>query len=105
MVESTYRTDDAAGERLRAIAAELLLIARSGARLPAEQVRQVVTSTTLLYSAAVSTEGKELSLADPAVNATDAVVLTCALLRGQNLNPFDLTLWFGRVDADSAANS
>ena len=39
----------------------------------------------------------EVPLADPSVSPTDAVVLCCALLRGQDLNPFDLGLWFGRV--------
>lgn len=87
--------------RLRAIAAELREMAREG-ETPVGALREAISAATLLYSAAVTARGREVPLADPAVDTTSSVVLACALLRAQDLNPFDLALWFGRVVPDDA---
>ncbi|WP_426959351.1 hypothetical protein [Muricoccus radiodurans] len=92
---------DTPAARLDAVAAELRALA--GADLPPEALRGAIGAATLLYAAAVRRMGHEIALADPEVSPTDAVVLCCALLRGQDLNPFDLSLWFGRVTPDPRA--
>ena len=102
MAESISSPDDMTRARLAAVAAELRSILEAGGALAPSGVREVMTAATLLYSAAVSRAGRELSLADRTVSATDTVVLACALLRSQNLSPFELTLWFGRTNLDDA---
>jgi hypothetical protein len=87
-----------------AIAAEIRTMVRSEVPIPADDIRRLVTATTLLYSAAVTRTGYELSLADSEISPTDTVVLTCALLRGQDLNPFDLALWFGQANLDTGTS-
>ena len=104
MVESISPIDDTARGRLADVVAELRSILEVGGNLAPSEVRQVMTSATLLYAAAVRRAGRELPLADHAVSATDTVVLACALLRSQNLSPFDLTLWFGRTNLDDVTN-
>lgn len=94
--------DASLAHRLGAIAAELRALAGSGAAVPEDGLRDLMGAATLLYSASARHLGREVSLADPSVSPTDAVVLCCAALRGQGLNPFDLTLWFGRVAPDPA---
>lgn len=104
MVGSISPIDETAPDRLALVAAELRSILEAGGNLAPAEVRKVMTSATLLYAAAVARDGRELSLADQAVSATDTVVLACALLRSQGLSPFDLTLWFGRTNSDETTN-
>ena len=73
--------------------------------LPAAEVRQALVASALLYGSSVRQAGHEISLADPDLTPTDVVVLCCALLRARDLNPFDLTLWFGRVVPDAETGS
>jgi hypothetical protein len=61
-----------------------------------EQVRAAVTAATRLYAAACEAAGRELPPLDPGVSTTEALTLACALLRSQNLTPFDMALWFSR---------
>ena len=99
MAESMSRSD-----RLSAIASDLRAMAADADPPEDRALRDVLISATLLYGAAARSRGTELSLADPALTPTDAVVLCCALLRAQDLNPFDLTLWFGRVAPDPGSS-
>ena len=91
--------------RLDAVAAELRALAALPEDLPPASLRGLISAVTLLYGAAARLRGHEIALDDPSVSATDSVVLCCALLRAQGLNPFDLTLWFGRITPDPVAAS
>ena len=61
-----------------------------------EAIRQLVSDATVAYARAVEEHGEELPPLRADVCTTDALTLACALLRSQNLNPFDLALWFSR---------
>ncbi len=61
-----------------------------------ESIRDLVSEATLAYARAVEECGEELPPLRAEVSTTDAMTLACALLRSQNLNPFDLALWFSR---------
>ena len=53
-----------------------------------------------LYAAMVEEEesGTEaVPVIDGTVSTTEAMVVACALLRAQRLNPFDLAVWFSRT--------
>jgi len=71
-------------------------MSRSNAVPNAATVRAAVSSATRLYAQACEAAGKELPPLDPGVSATDALTLACALLRSQDLTPFDMALWFSR---------
>ena len=43
----------------------------------------------------------EVPAVDSTVSTTEAMVVACALLRAQHMNPFDLALWFSEDDAES----
>jgi hypothetical protein len=59
-------------------------------------VRAAVTVATRLYAEACEAAGRELPPLDPGVSTTEALTLACALLRSQDLTPFDMALWFSR---------
>ena len=99
------RSEPSADGRLAAIAAELRRMGEAEQVQQGAELRDVLVAATMLYGAAVRQLGHELSLAGGRMTPTDAVVLCCALLRAQDLNPFDLTLWFGRVAPDIEAGS
>ena len=61
-----------------------------------DSVRAAVTAATKLYAAACEDAGRELPPLDSSVSTTEALTLACALLRSQNLTPFDMALWFSR---------
>ena len=89
-------------ERLREIGLQLNQIAAhvlagNGselADLPA--LDHLLTPLVKLYAAATEVTGKELPPVTQEATATEVVVLACALLRAQDLNPFDLAIWFSR---------
>lgn len=64
--------------------------------LTEDDVRAIVSATTRLYSNASSQAGRELPPLTPDVSTTDALTLSCALLRSQDLTPFEMAMWFGR---------
>ena len=64
------------------------------ATLSPEQVRAIVSAATRLYAAASSRAGEELPPVGPEVSTTDAVSLACALVRSQDLTPFEMAVWF-----------
>ncbi|MEI9812685.1 MAG: hypothetical protein WDO18_08420 [Acidobacteriota bacterium] len=68
----------------------------SNAELDPEAVRAMVTAATRLYAQACESAGRELPPLDASVSTTEALTLACALLRSQDLTPFDMALWFSR---------
>ena len=70
------------------------------AQVQPEDVTHLVSGAVKLY-AAIAEEaepGAEIApVIDRTVSTTEAMVVACALLRAQRLNPFDLALWFQRA--------
>ena len=64
--------------------------------LTEDEVRAVISAATRLYANASSHAGRELPPLSPDVSTTDALTLSCALLRSQDLTPFEMAMWFGR---------
>ena len=64
--------------------------------LSPEDVRAIVSAATRLYSNASGRAGYELPPVDTTVSTTDAISLACALVRSQDLTPFEMAMWFGR---------
>lgn len=64
--------------------------------LSPEQVRAVLSAAIRLYAAASERAGRELPPAGPEISTTDAVTLACALVRSQDLTPFEMAVWFSR---------
>jgi len=77
------------------VVATLEQLVESGALTP-EQVRAIVSAATRLYAAASARAGQELPPLGPEVSTTDAVTLACALVRSQDLTPFEMAVWFSR---------
>ena len=61
-----------------------------------EEVQAAVTAATRLYASACEAAGRELPPVDKSITTTEALTLACALLRSQDLTPFDMALWFNR---------
>jgi len=64
--------------------------------LTEDEVRAIVSATTRLYANASAHAGRELPPLTREVSTTDALTLSCALLRSQDLTPFEMAMWFGR---------
>ena len=64
--------------------------------LSPDDVRAIVSATTRLYANASAHAGRELTPVAQDVSTTDAITLACALLRSQDLTPFDMAMWFSR---------
>ena len=64
--------------------------------LTEDQVRAIVSAATRLYANASAQAGRELPPLTPDVSTTDAITLACALLRSQDLTPFDMAMWFSK---------
>jgi hypothetical protein len=91
------------GLQLNQIAAQVLADNGSElADLPA--LDQLLTPLVKLYAAATEATGRELPPVTQEATATEVVVLACALLRAQNLNPFDLAIWFSRGNQRAGAH-
>jgi hypothetical protein len=90
-------------EKLSGILAELreqierVVQAGELAGVPREAVTQLVTGAVKLYAALVEELESEIPAIDSTVSTTEAMVVACALLRAQRMNPFDLALWFSRT--------
>ena len=79
-----------------AAAVSLLDQLAQAADVSADDVRSVVSAATRLYATASTRAGRELPPLTGDVTTTDALTLACALLRSQNLTPFDMAMWFSR---------
>lgn len=66
-----------------------------------DDLRALVGCAARAHAAASEAAGYELPVADARMATTEAVVLACALLRAQELTPFDLALWFSRSGGQS----
>jgi hypothetical protein len=90
-------------EKLSGILAELreqierVVQAGELAGVPREDVTQLVTGAVKFYAAFVEELESEVPAIDSTVSTTEAMVVACALLRAQHMNPFDLALWFSRT--------
>ena len=62
----------------------------------AAEVRRTVSEAARLYAEACEKAGAEIPPLDPSVTTTEALTLACALVRSQDLTPFDMALWFSR---------
>jgi hypothetical protein len=82
-------------DETRAAVSALEQLADRGELSP-ESVRAVVTAATRLYAQASDRAGELLAPLAPEVSATEALTLACALLRSQDLTPFDMAVWFSR---------
>jgi hypothetical protein len=58
---------------------------------------ELFTPLAKLYAVACETAGREIPPVTQEATPTEVVILACALLRAQDLNPFDLALWFSRA--------
>ncbi len=68
-------------------------LADAGALSP-DDVRALVSAVTRLYADASTRAGRELPPVSSDVTTTDALTLACALVRSQDLTPFDMAMWF-----------
>ena|SRR5687768_13620331 len=64
--------------------------------LTADEVQAIVSAATRLYANASAQAGRELPPLASDIATTDAITLACALLRSQDLTPFDMAMWFSR---------
>jgi hypothetical protein len=71
-----------------------------GGEVSPDALRAVVTAATRLYARESERLGQPLAPLAPDVSATDALTLACALLRSQDLTPFDMAVWFSRGGSD-----
>jgi|SRR5271168_2910633 len=62
-----------------------------------EDVTNLVTGAVKLYAAFAEELESDVPAIDSTVSTTEAMVVACALLRAQHMNPFDLALWFSRT--------
>ena len=94
-MSSSEKTMPATASDVSSVVAGLEQLVDS-AELSPEQVRALVSATTRLYAAASARAGEELPPVGPEVSTTDAVSLACALVRSQDLTPFEMAVWFSR---------
>jgi hypothetical protein len=87
---------DDLGKRLEAVAEQLI---NGDVLLPVNALPfpRLLTPLVKLYAAASEASGTEFAPVSQDATATEVVMLACGLLRAQNLNPFDLALWFSRA--------
>ena len=83
------------GDDVAAVVTTLERLAETGALSP-DQLRAVVSGATRLYVAASARAGQELPPLTPEISTTDALTLACALVRSQDLTPFEMAVWFSR---------
>lgn len=85
-----------------ALIVDKLRLMSAGKKLSATELGELVGAIAQIYSEAVTERGREISITRTSLDATAAVVLSCALLRSQDLSPFDLAIWFGSVVPDNS---
>src|SRR5579872_1540324 len=67
------------------------------AAVASDDVTSLLTGAIKLYVACVDEREMDIAPIDETVSTTEAMVVACALLRAQHLNPFDLAVWFQRT--------
>ena len=65
--------------------------------VPHAELRRLIDAAARLYAAACEREAMEISPVSEAISTTEAVRLSVALARSQDLSPFDLALWFHQL--------
>ena len=76
---------------------EAALASGEGHTIGEADLQRALTACVKAYAARVEKSGAEFSPFDASgVNATEAVVAACAMIRAVNLNMFDVALWFSR---------
>ena len=61
------------------------------------QLQRVLSAAVRLYAAKTEDRAQELApFGDRPVNATEAVMAICAIMRAADLNFFDLQMWYRR---------
>jgi hypothetical protein len=78
-------------------AALLIQDGRTDDDLDLELCARLLGSAVRMFVAAGNAAAQDCALPRLDLTPTDAVVVAAALLRDQDLTPFDLTLWFQRV--------
>lgn len=81
---------------VRAAVSVLERSAASGDLTP-DTVRAVVTAATRLYARESDRAGAAAAPLASDLSATEALTLACALLKSQDLTPFDMAVWFSRT--------
>lgn len=95
--EVRLKADTTSGDQADTTTVVSLLERLAGAEdLTADDVRGIISAATRLYANASTQAGRELPPLAADVSTTDAITLACALLRSQDLTPFDMAMWFGR---------
>lgn len=84
------------GEGAQAAVALLDALADAGDLSPGD-VCAVVSAATRLYVNASARAGAELAPLTAGISTTDALTLACALVRSQDLTPFEMAVWFSRT--------
>ena len=87
-------------EGLAPAIARLQAAAYNGEAPSTSELTALISAAVQLYAAAVERTGDEPPPLSAAVATTEAMVLACALVRSQGLNPFDLALWFAHTRPD-----
>ncbi|HTA51977.1 MAG TPA: hypothetical protein VK757_04265 [Candidatus Acidoferrum sp.] len=62
-----------------------------------EDVTNLLTAGIKLYAAYAEELETEVPPVDSSLSTTEAMVVACALLRAQHMNPFDLAVWFQKT--------
>jgi hypothetical protein len=62
-----------------------------------EDLTKLVSGAVKMYAMAVEETEIDIPVIDDTVSTTEVMVVACAMLRAQHLNPFDLALWFSRT--------
>jgi hypothetical protein len=79
-------------------AAERDLADPAAATLSDEDIERVMTAAVKLYAArSEASETYPKPISPDKVNATEAVVAVCEMIRAVDLNLFDLSMWYRRV--------
>ncbi|PFG68611.1 hypothetical protein B0O41_3454 [Propionibacteriaceae bacterium ES.041] len=107
MVRSLSKSETAAeGSRFAGIADQLReyvdgVLAGEPDLLRGEELQQVITDVIRLYVIAsdLSQGADDWTFDANEVAPTDVVRFVHALMKSQDLNPFDLALWFSRLEA------
>jgi len=96
-VSSHLTNVDASGAAFCASAEEALQSGKPDA-IPDDVLQRILSAAVRLYAAKSEDRTAELPVfGDQPVNATEAVIAICAMMRAADLNFFDLQMWYRRA--------